>query len=184
MPSPLSFTIEALVTWTADTPRDLNGHVPYLFDLAKKCETVAEFGGRRESTIALLGCPGTVYSFNEESQDPLIDHAHYLNSRLATSKPRTLVTRGATLSRAGAVKLDNVVDLLFLDVGNAQRTLQILERCHQRVQKWIVIHDTAGSSLCSQWSDMHPEWTEERHTDMQHGLTTLRRTVTEQPPSE
>jgi glycosyltransferase involved in cell wall biosynthesis len=183
MPTPLPTTIDALVSWTAAVPRDLNQHVPYLYELAKQCSRVVEFSGRRESTIALLGCQGSILSYNEESSDPLIVYAHELNEQSATDHARVFTSRGASMARAGTIKLGSFVDLLFLDVGGGEiRTLQVLEKHHTKVHKWIVIHDTAGSSLCSDWCAAHPEWFREQHTDDQHGLTTLRRVQSE--PSE
>jgi hypothetical protein len=82
-------------------------------------------------------------------------------------------------------------DLLFIDTDHWYGQIKAeLEHHHNRVRKWILMHDTETFGLINpfdgrpgmkaaiyEFMEAHPEWQIKEHFDMGHGLTVLENTV-------
>jgi len=187
-------TLQDLQQWTADTPRDLNQHVPLIAQLAGACSSVAEFSGRRESTVALLSCKGKIHSFNSEGNDTLFRTIKQVVAKTSTVEfTRTLNTYAYESIAVPVIELPEPVDLLFLDTEHhGERITAELNMNARHVARFIVIHDTyiygqegAGGSgmvpAMDAWLTANPEWFVVRHIARQFGLTILGRDPRDKP---
>ena len=193
-PNADTMSLEELIHWTSVTARDLNDHVVYLAQLASKCDSVAEFSGRRESAIALLTCVGPIHSYNDEADDEIFKTVKRIVA--GTSTPgvtRTLYSTRIGINRSLIQPLPEPVDLLFLDTEhNGERVTAELDFHAKNVKRYIVFHDTElygevgdnGSGMAAaleEWVEKNPEWFVLHHTSRQYGLTVLCRDPAEKP---
>jgi len=187
-------TIQELQQWTADTPRDLNQHVPLIAQMAGSCTSVAEFSGRRESTVALLSCKGKIHSFNSEGNDTLFRTIKRVVADTSTIEfTRTLKTYAYESISVPVIELPEPVEMLFIDTEHhGERITAELEMNAKHVTRCIVIHDThiygengAGGSgmipAMESWLAANPEWFVMRHITRQFGLTVLGRDPRDKP---
>lgn len=192
--NPDRLTLQQLQQWTADTPRDLNQHVPLIAQLAGACKVVAEFSGRRESTVALLSCPGKIHSFNSEAGDTLYRTIKRVVAETSTVDfTRTLYSHQYESIDSPVRELPEPVDLLFIDTEHhGERITAELAMNAKHVSRFIVIHDTAiygengngGSGMIpaiDAWLEANPEWFVVRNIARQFGLTILGRDPQDKP---
>lgn len=159
------------------SPSDIYQHLPLLRKLAGECKTVTEFGVRNgSSTRAWLvsDCKLTSYDlYLVESVSRLFDVAQQLGKdcTYAAADTRTL--------------LIEPTDLLFIDTDHSYEQLSAeLTRHHNKVNKYIVFHDTFTFATgptdspgllpaIIEFMIQHPEWRFKYHTVHNNGLTVL-----------
>jgi hypothetical protein len=197
LPQPRGSDAESLGSirqWLHKQPRDFNDHIPFLASFAERCGRVAEFSGRRDSMVALTACPGSIWSYNDESHDPLGQLIADIQVRsTTTSKIQTLHRFPHGVQASLTVTLPEPVDLLFLDtLHTGERITAELDRHASKSLRWIVIHDTelfrtegdGGSGMgdaIDNWVAANPEWFVMMHIMHQHGLTILSRNKEDHP---
>lgn len=187
-------TLQELQQWTADTPRDLNQHVPLIAQMAGACTSAAEFSGRRESTVALLSCKGTIHSFNSEGNDTLFRTIKRIVADTSTVEyTRKLTTYAYESIAVPVIELPEPVELLFIDTEHhGERITAELNVNAKHVKRAIIIHDTyiygengAGGSgmipAMDAWLEANPDWFVMRHVARQFGLTVLGRDPRDKP---
>ncbi len=161
-------------------------HLDLFLEYASKCTTVTELGiDSACSTSAFLvsGCK-KVYSYN------------------VVISPNALKIKQAAMEDGMFFKLinkDNLkvkikkTDMLFIDTDHWYGQIKAeLQHHHNRVNKWIMMHDTETFGLVNpfdgrpgmksaifEFLEEHPEWQIKEHIEYGHGLTILEKT--EQP---
>lgn len=155
-------------------PSDINEHLPTLLKLANECETVVEFGVRTGvSTRAFLHSRAAVWSIDIEPLDEAIQL--FLNAQ----------TTGKVCNITKEDSLETVLvptDLLFIDTHHTYEQLSAeLERHHEKIAKYIVLHDTESypnlMRAVFHFLSLHgTEWTLSNHYPNNNGLTILQRT--------
>lgn len=127
-------TLEDLYQVGLKTGGDINEHCPTLRALAASCEHVTEFGMRHGvSTVAFLaGQPRRFITYDLRT-DPIADALMRLQGRTQFDF-RLGSSLEATIEET---------DLLFIDtVHNAEYLWKELQRHHEKVRRYIVLHDT------------------------------------------
>lgn len=126
-------TIESLYEKAKSTPSDISEHLELLYSLAAQCDTVVEFGVRTAvSTTALAhGVRQKLvsYDINDSAQARVI-------SGLSSGKAEFAI--GDSLQ----VEIPQC-DMLFVDtVHHAEQIYNELKKHHEKVNRWIAMHDT------------------------------------------
>lgn len=180
-PLPLAATIAEAFESARDTPADINEHCDTLRELAAHCETVTEFGCRYGvSTVAMLaGLPKRLRSY-DINRTGEVNHL----TRLAAESPTKFeFVTGSSLT----VDIEPT-DMLFIDtLHNAKQLGAELARHADKVQRWIVLHDTeiyghngddGGPGLLvalEAFLKANPEWFIWQHYRNNYGLTVVSR---------
>jgi hypothetical protein len=180
-------SLETILEWTINTPRDAEVHLPKLHELAKQCNHVTIMAKRREWDIAPLaaGCP-TVISYLTE-QDAYTARLHKAVKECTWERR----CRKYTTHNRDSVTIREIEppDMLLIDtVHDADRVMLELTRCADNVSRWIVLRGTAnfgevregggGPGLLvgvRRYIEEHPEWHRVYQNDNQYGLTVLSR---------
>jgi glycosyltransferase involved in cell wall biosynthesis len=175
---------EAMYERAWKTPSDINEHVPALRELASECDHVTEISSRWSiTTVALLaGRPRRLIS---------IDRAGCQGCISGGLEQLSLVTDcDLTLVKADVLEIEiEETDGLLIDshAHTAKQLTAELGRHADRVRLWIALHDTqiygeraddGGPGLLPALRSFllgHPEWAVASHTDINNGLTVLRR---------
>lgn len=175
--------LEAEYAQAALATTDINQHLPYLRQLADRCESVTEFGVRTgQSTRAFLVSNASQVSLYDLELDPGVCH---------------LVKACATAGRAVSYEVANTLqltinhtDLLFVDTLHTyQQLLWELRRHSNQVKRYIALHDThifgtqdesghQGPGLLPAvmtWLAEDRRWTVFSHHTINNGLTVLER---------
>lgn len=171
--------LEQLFQKAVSVPSDINQHCARLKSLSEQCHHVTEFGMRpAASTAALLaGGPNVLVSY---------DRVRYCEADLYESvvgQQRFRFCEGDSLS----VDIEPT-DLLFIDTRHtAEQLSQELVRHADRVNRWIVLHDTdiygergedGGPGLLHAVRDFlqsHSDWSIRESHAHQYGLMVLER---------
>jgi hypothetical protein len=189
----------------ANTPSDINEHLPVLLEYTKKCSSVVECGVRDIVSSwafahGLTGTPDNQYTLVDPYKGRDID-TFLMTCRLA----------GVNASFVNQSDLDCPLiktDLLFIDTWHVYGQLKReLDRWNGSVAKFIILHDTTvdgehGETIRVGWNaveqsaksgipvdeiirglwpavteflSVHPEWTLERRLINNNGLTILSR---------
>lgn len=136
-------TIEEGFTAAKDTPSNINEHLGVLADYAEKCTSVAELGvNDMISTWAFV----KGLRFNKKKKKHLIcvdiegKPSNFNNVTDLAKKNK--ITMEFVQADSGGVDLPKI-DMLFIDTTHhyAQLTRE-LEKHHDKVKKYIVIHNT------------------------------------------
>jgi hypothetical protein len=160
----------------ADTPGDINLHVPTLYHLALQCHDVVELGVRTGiSTRAFLRAAqfGVKLRSVDLELDANVQQLFWMAERhgypvqLIQHDSRTFETDGC--------------DLLFIDTWHTGEVLRAeLNQHGQKVRKFIAFHDTAPDSAGPElWPVIHeflannPSWRVEYQNDNNNGLLVL-----------
>jgi len=164
---------------------DINEHLRTIYNYAKLCKIVAEYGVREvTSTYALAAARPDKIIFVDIIKHPNVD------SFLQQCKDENI---NAVFYKADTLKyeLQEPVDLLFIDTLHSYNQLKKeLEQNYQKVNKYIILHDTvtfgyenevaAGNSIPSglvpainEFITAHPEWKKVEVFDNNNGLTVL-----------
>jgi hypothetical protein len=164
-----------------DTPSDINQHLPKLRELASQCTHVTEMGVRHGwSTRAWLTADVQLRSYDvwiDPTVSKLFDLAQYAGKNVALIQADVLT-----------IHIDST-DLLFIDtLHNYHQLTQELSRHHDRVSKYIVLHDTEtfgsrdeigqGPGLrlaITEFIDKNPQWRIQSQVTHNNGLTVLQR---------
>lgn len=186
--------LENIYNNLVETPSDINEHLPTLKKYTEECNHVTEMGVRWVvSTYAfLMGKPKTLVSIDIQSPaDAGIDMVK-IEEMARNIGCEFTFKLGNTLE----INIEQT-DLLFIDTWHAYIQLKNeLERYHNKVNKYIILHDTTlfesideanhyNSNLKGDkeglWSaveeflQIHKEWElHERYTN-NNGLTILKR---------
>jgi len=143
---------------------DINEHLPKLYDLAKKCEHITEFGVRKVvSTWAfLLGKPKSLTCY-DIYKDPNVDAIEKCAKGInCFFKFVTADTRNITIEKT---------DLLFIDTAHTY--LQIskeLELHGNKSRKYIVMHDTTLFGYTDEERYLEIEKKNPEYKDEGHGI--------------
>lgn len=183
--------IQELYRRACETPSDINEHLPRLKVLASLCDKVVELGVRSGvSTTALLaGLDERVKvgprPFRQLHSFDIADCRNPLLQALADDPHNVewIFTRGD--SREIDIP---PCELLFIDtLHNGEQLAAELERHHDHVAKWIVLHDTETFGQTGETSPnglvpalvefltYHEEWKFINHIRQNNGLTVLER---------
>jgi predicted O-methyltransferase YrrM len=159
-----------LVQWAYDQV-DMAPHIATLTRLARKCETIVEFGVRGAvSTWALLdGLPATGLMYSVE-----VNGNHNMPPRV-TSDPRWTLIIGDDLDPAVHAQLPDHADLVFIDTTHEyEQTVAELAYALTLTPDRIVMHDyvmepvlRAGTEFCAR------EGWRVRANELPFGLATL-----------
>lgn len=124
---------------------DINEHLPALYALAFKCNTIVEFGTRSgHSTAALLaGLDNTVGTAL---------HSYDIAPQQFTPAALDLVTWHFTQADTSDLYAIPECDLLFIDTLHTCDQVRAELRCARYVRRWIAFHDT----VLFGWRDEHP----------------------------
>lgn len=191
LPDTNGMTVEQLLIWTIEQPRDLNKHLRTLQEYASRCSHVTEMSKRRESTVALAAAGvDRLISFQEE-QDELLD----LLFTSMDGKTSTAWTYTKISSFDNGIPAIPDTDMLFIDTRHNGKRLRLeLQQALLHVRKYIVIHDTVlygskgddgGDGLIAAMQEMlvaNREWFVAYHTKDQFGLTVLSKDPASRPP--
>ena len=178
-------SLDAAYSLAANTPSDINEHVPTLKELAAKCEVVVEFGVRTGvSTAGLLaGRPKRLLSIdlNDSPQ----------------ARALAAVADGTEFEfRRGDSRTAEIpeADLVFIDtVHSADHVYAELSKHAPKARRWVAFHDTeiygeqgedGGPGLLPairRFLKEHPEWSVIRHDANNHGFTVISRDPADKP---
>jgi cephalosporin hydroxylase len=169
----------------SETPSDINEHLPVLYEYARECETIAEFGVR---------CVVSTFAFAKARPKRLIcvdiGGNSYVTSFLELCKKENLNAEFHQESTLN-YELPCDVDLLFIDTYHTYSQLAAeLKRHHSKVKKYLAFHDTVTygykdesySSEIKQglipaieeFLQANPSWKIERVCENNNGLTVLK----------
>lgn len=168
-------------------PRDLNEHFDFIRATASKCEIVAEFTKRRESSIAIAaGRPKKLISYQMEPDEVL--------SKLEIMAGETIFDWHLGLDSLGG-ELTQDVDMLFFDTEmSSQRLKRELALHGSKSKRYIIVTGTEafgaqaeGEKAPGLWDAIHwwiknnPEWFIANHFENQYGLTLLSKNPEDKP---
>ena len=156
-----------------DKNSDIHAHLGILRSFARACSSVTEFGVRDgQSTRAFLSVPGLKIRSYDLYLDPTVQKL------FDESNDDVDYIIGDSLK----IEIEQT-DLLFIDTDHTPDQLYAeLDRHHQKVNKYIIMHDTDipyGLELLSaimeflSWNNQH--WEVFYHTRTCHGLTVLKK---------
>jgi cephalosporin hydroxylase len=164
------------------TPSDIHEHLPALYQLATRSETIVEFGVRSgNSTIALLA-----------GLEPMLGGRMYSYDLNPPAFP-TPAPEAATwfFTQADTATLPGIpdCDLLFIDTLHTCDQVRAELQYADRVRRWIAFHDTqlfgtrdespgTGPGIMHAIFEFladHPEWQVQSHTPANNGLLVLAR---------
>jgi glycosyltransferase involved in cell wall biosynthesis len=181
-PSIASIKCDKMFKEACNTPSNINEHLPILKELANECNSVTEFGvDIGNSSTAFLS------SFCEK----ITSYDIYLTPE-AIEKFRYNVN--ARLEQGNSLEIEiEPTDMLFIDtLHNYEQLKQELFLHHEKVRKYIVLHDTEtygmkdengqGPGLISatvEFLQAHPEWFVKNNYTNNNGLTVLQKRGTE-----
>jgi hypothetical protein len=118
------------------TPSDINEHLPTLYDYAKRCNTIAEFGVRDVcSSYALaLASPQKLICVDIKSNDNI---TNFIN----LCKKENI---NAVFHQANTLEYElEEVDMLFIDTLHSFNQLSLELTLHaSKVKKYLIFHDT------------------------------------------
>lgn len=168
-----------------NTVSDINEHLPTLYDYAKKCETVAEFGVREVvSTFALAYAkPKKLICVDIETNTNITNFIQICNNENINVR--------FDLANTLTYELEPV-DLLFIDTLHTYSQLkQELKLHHTKVKKYLIFHDTISYGTTNEHNtpdikqglvpaikeflQEHKEWKEVCTYTNNNGLTILER---------
>ena len=182
---PVGLPIDGVFHWACNEKRDLDEHLPKLYELAKKCDSATAITKRREAAIPLLAarCSKFVRVFSYET-DALFEH-------LRTLQLEEKLTEVLTISSPIDSNIQSIerTDLLFIDsVHTFEQLIKELSVYGPLVNKYIVLHDVAIYDFKGEddkspgllaaviaFVRSNPEWTVVYHTRSQYGLMVLSR---------
>ena len=180
-----------------NTPSDINEHLPTLRRLADECDKVVEMGTRWVvSTWAFLCSECRVVTMLDLQLPDVWDDGSRTTPCKLEEVEEAAPDKDVYFIEASSLEVElQDVDLLFIDTWHCYEQLKAeLERHHQNVNKYIVLHDVelfkhVGENhygdrtkqylgLERAWKEFledHPEWeVAEWHTN-NNGLGVLRR---------
>lgn len=170
-----------------ETPSDINEHIETLYEYAKKCKRIAEFGvrnvvssyalahSRPEKLICVdINTNENVKNFTEECSNENINMVFHQSSTLDYMLEE--------------------VDMLFIDTLHTYNQLsKELELHHDKVKKYILFHDTITFGNKNEDNDITPpcglipairnflnnnkDWKEEKTYINNNGLTILKKRI-------
>lgn len=177
--------IESKFLELCNTPSDINEHLENLFLLSKRCDTITEFGVRnvvssyafaharpKKLTCVDIYKSDNVDIFLQQCSDENINAEFIHNSTLD-------------------IEIEPV-DMLFIDTLHTfDQLTKELERHHENVKKYIVMHDTITFGFRDEiettstnnglvpalqnFLNNHPEWVVAQVFENNNGLTILKR---------
>lgn len=159
---------------------DINEHIPFLYQLAKQCDSIIEFGVRTgKSTRAFLYSGTPLKSYDLELNSELESLFYYAKQQ------------GQNVDYIRANVLGIViepVDLLFIDTWHVYDQLKQELKIHgNKATKYIVFHDTFTFGLVGEDGGMglipaimeflieNPHWKVKYFFTNNNGLTVLER---------
>lgn len=164
-----------------NTPSDINEHLDDLNNLANECTHITELGVRSgNSTSAFLVADVILRSYDIELDNKVIELF-----KIAKEKGKDVEYI------QGDDRIINIeeTDLLFIDTYHSYDQLKIeLERHHDKVRKYIVLHDTFIHAIKGhlegeigllpaliEFMIKYPQWTFKMHKINNSGLTVIER---------
>lgn len=181
-----ALTLEDAYNTAANTPSDINEHVPTLKELANQCEVVVEFGVRTgvSTTGLLAGQPKKLvsYDLNDSPQA----------RALAAVKGDT----DFEFEKGDSTQIEiPECDLLFIDTKHTgDHVYSELTKHHQKVRKWIAFHDVVifgekgedgGPGLLAgirRFLNEHREWVTIRFDRNNHGFMVISKDPKDKKP--
>jgi hypothetical protein len=130
-----------------DQPSDINEHMPVLLDLAKECESIAELGVRYAvSTWAFLYGLCENQRTNKELYCVDIEDVPYINDIISLAMKAGIFM---VFKKDDSIKVTlPTVDMMFIDTWHVYAHLKReLAFHHERVRKYIVMHDTETDKI-------------------------------------
>lgn len=157
-------------------------HLNTFMDYASKCNTVTELGiDSANATLAFLnsGCK-KVYSYNMVISP---------NAKKVEQAAKEDGLFFKLINKDNLKVKIKITDLLYIDTDHWYGQIKAeLEHHHNRVTKWIMMHDTETFGLVNPFDNRpgmkagiyeflhaHPEWEIKEHFEFGHGLTILER---------
>lgn len=177
----MSYDFHAAFVAAANTPSDINEHMPLLNILAKLCKHVTEFGVRRGvSALAWFNNDVGVHAYDIEAFPEAVEL--FKHAREAGKDACLTINDTAMLG-----DISNT-DLLFIDSKHTYDQVKIELGYATFVNRFIVLHDTVlfgdkgedGSvpginQAIGEFLSVNPEWTVMEHRNNCNGLTVLTR---------
>lgn len=177
-----------------NTASDINEHLPVLYNLARECSHVTEFGVRDgKSTRAFLYADVTLRSYDLYLDENVIKLFLIADEH----------NKDAKYIKGDSTKVNiEETDLLFIDTWHCYNQVKKeLDKHHSRVREYIVFHDTHSFGLFGErfsgsetqiltgieenplgilpaiieFMIEHPEWKFHIHRKNNNGLTVLKR---------
>lgn len=140
-----------------DLAGDIHEHLPTLYEYASKCASVAEMGVRGiVSTWAFL--KGLAESPSENKKLVSIDIENIDMTNVIACAHEVGIDMKFIQADSATVNIGTNVDLLFIDTWHIYGHLKReLEFHHERVNKYIIMHDTEidgvyGESIRCNWN--------------------------------
>lgn len=181
-------SLESTYELVVKNKRDLEEHLPYLRELASKCNVITEVSKRRESAVAFLASrPQHLHSYNTE-------HDQLYQMTVAKAKAEGI---GLTVHIMDHRQIQEIypTDLLFIDsIHTYTHALYQLNTYAPKVSRFIVFHDTQlhgevgedgnKPGLLGAIRDYlrhNEEWSVIKHFKHQYGLTVLGRMEQDKP---
>lgn len=162
-----------------NTPSDINYHLPTLYEYAKRCDHITEFGAYNgiSTTAFFFACPKRLISYDlyqssvlfdafEESKGMGLDYSYIIANDLDVEIEPT--------------------DLLFIDTYHSENQLdQELNLHSHKVRRYIIFHDVdtygwtgegGGIGIFRRIMEFltdHKEWRPVYYTRINHGLLVI-----------
>lgn len=176
-----SNSIKAIFNHLKETPSQVNEHMEVLYEYARKCQHVTEFGAEMvQTTYAFLAAGAEVVSY-DINRHPNMEHCQKLANE-AHLRLRFII---------GSVTAPGLhiapTDMLFIDTLHTENQLTKELAMHARnVRKYIAFHDVSTfwergeipnerglRYAIEPFMAKHPEWKEEYRTLKNNGLLIL-----------
>lgn len=130
-------TLAALYQLARRTPHNINFFVPLLYDLARQCQYVTEFGTEHgvSTTAFLFAQPESLTCYDIRQKLPEIKRLEALTGR----------TRFRFVEADDRIVHIESTDLLFIDTDHTYQQLKEELRLHaDKASRWIILHDTTA----------------------------------------
>ncbi len=161
-------TLEELYQKRCQTPSSINLHLPMLRAYAEQCATVVELGvdTGQSTTAFLVAQPVELVSYDVNRRPELDLLIHFGTDFEVDEFSRGFSTKiGKTFWDffiMDSLSSSFNADLLFIDTWHSYHLLrQELALHHERVTKFILIHDIVSFGSIAEGAGDHPDWPEE-----------------------
>jgi cephalosporin hydroxylase len=175
----MTFDFRQAFVHAANTPSDINEHLPLMNILAKLCKHVTEFGVRwATSTTAWMNNPVILRAYDIAPTPPAEELFAYA---LAAGKDAKFIIQDTT-----TLESIEQTDLLFIDSPHTYHQLKIELKLAKFVNKFMVFHDTVVfgdrgedgtvpglNQAIAEFLQENQDWTVMEHRYNNNGLTVL-----------
>lgn len=165
-----------------DKPSDINQHLPKLYEIAKDCKNIVEFGVRRGcSTIAFLAGGAKVFSYDLEP--------HNIHDKiLHWADPNQWYIVYGDIKKTAVKTSPPECDAMFFDSEHSYDQLMFELQFTRQARKYLIFHDTVtfwhkanvegkmgiGPAI-EQFIAANPDWATFYESKENNGLLILKR---------